>query len=83
MKTAIIYDQFGEKDIEFYVIEGDYSRLDKVYINSYEGDEDLQGELYHLMFNEEGDQILKKASKEEFCKAISKGAKLIVCGFIA
>lgn len=33
MKTIIIYDQCGEKPIEFYVYNGDCCELDGHYIN--------------------------------------------------
>ena len=38
-KTIFIYDQCGQAEVKFFVLEGDYTELDGVYINSTEGEE--------------------------------------------
>lgn len=45
MNTIIIYDQCGEKPLQFYSVEGDYSKFNNIYINRAAEDEDLQPEL--------------------------------------
>ena len=39
MKTIVIWDDYAAGPIRFFVLEGDYSHLDRVYINSTDDDE--------------------------------------------
>ncbi len=45
MKTIIIWDSIGEEDIKFYVVEGDHTELNNVYVNSTKHDNYSEEEL--------------------------------------
>ena len=46
MKTIFIYDQCCQEDIKFFILDGDYSHLDKIYINeSSDTEEEEQKQL--------------------------------------
>lgn len=78
MNTIIIWDECGQCPITFIVVEGDYSHLDRIYINACEVDSD---ELYTLMYDEFED--LKQTRLDTFpIEAVTKDTKIIVCGFI-
>ncbi len=73
MKTIVIYDQL-EADVQFIVLNGDYSHLNGVYINSIKegatkkeqkAHEKLQDELTNLIYEEDGGD-LKVTLLEEF-----------------
>jgi hypothetical protein len=79
MKTVIIYDDVCSNPIQFFVVDGDYSHLNLVYINQTE-DESLLDQLNAILFDE------KWNYKVEFLDAfpveeVINGAKVIVCGF--
>lgn len=76
MNTIIIYDQCGEADITFYIVEGDKSHLNKIYINACDQDEALQDELYEL--------IQKYTAIKDFpIYQIGRETRVIVAGFLA
>lgn len=52
MKTVFIYDQFSEDSLKFFELDGDYSHLDRTYINA-DGDEDNIDELNKILFNQD------------------------------
>jgi len=79
MKTIIIYDQCGEHAIQFFVVDGDYSHLNNVYINNTE-DQAKTDELSDLLYGEDG-RIQLKAYKKFPIKAAKEGANVIVAGF--
>ena len=81
MKTVLIYDQCGQEPIKFYVLEGNYSHLDGVYINEADSQEHLQDELSNLMYTEKGRVI----PMEHGCfptHEVKNGAPVIVAGFL-
>ena len=84
MKTIFIYDQCGVVPVSFFVIEGDYSHLDKVYINNFNHDPVLTNELCTLIYGEDGiDQCVDFLDKFPTdilttCQEIS----VVVVGFI-
>lgn len=61
MQTIMIFDQCGEAEIKFFVLEGDYNHLNGVYINtdssSEQDDEEYEkkkDELYSLLYTHDG-----------------------------
>lgn len=80
-KTVLIYDQCGLEPIKFYVLEGDYTHLNHVYINGSEDDEAKADELSSLMYGKDG-QVKLKAKKGFPYKAVKAGAAVIVAGFL-
>ncbi len=78
MHTIIIYDQFGEDDIQFNVLEGDYSHLDRVFVNSTHEKAD---ELYELIFDFDGNYKVEKLPKFPL-ELVTPDTKVIVAGFI-
>ncbi len=79
-KTVMIFDQCGQEPIEFYVLDGDYTHLDGVYINSTATKPKLDRELTKLMYDTEGKRKMKHLLTFPH-KAVVNGAKVIVCGF--
>jgi len=53
MKTIFIYDQL-DADIQFFVKEGNYSHLDKLYLNCYTNDVKLDEELSDMLYDDNG-----------------------------
>lgn len=53
MKTILIYDEL-DGELKFRVVDGDYSHLDRQYINDANTDEKTTAELTGLMFYPEG-----------------------------
>ena len=74
MKTVIIFDSCGEEDLKFYIVDGDWSILDKFYV----GCTSPTVEQEKLMV-----QLLEKESyvKEFPVEAVKEGAKVIVHGY--
>lgn len=57
MKTIVIWDQMGAEPIQFFILEGNKSHLDNVYLNAYSDDfkqNDLIQELDSLVYGEDG-----------------------------
>ena len=71
-----MFDRFGEGEILFFELEGDYSRFEGVLINSVENQE-LQKELTSLVFDEEGGIKLKS-----FSRPTRDWDVFVRCGFI-
>lgn len=82
MRTVIIWDSCGEKEVQFLVVEGDKSHLDGVYINSSRTSQDDETELLGLVFDE---GRFRKMSDEfplrEFSVSLSN-IKVIIAGMI-
>lgn len=79
MRTLFIYDQVLEQPIKFFVLDGDYSRLDRVYMNHAEGDGELMEELHHLIYDEDGQELV---TMSEIFPYDEKFDTVVVCGFI-
>lgn len=52
-KTVMVYDQVGYEKIKFLVLNGDYSHLDRVYVNY--SPERLSNELCNLIYDQQGE----------------------------
>lgn len=80
MKTAIVYFEVPEY-VRYFVVDGDYSHLHEVYVNSVNSDEKLQQELNDLVYGSDGYVQLKMLTVQEFAQHIREGAVLIEAGF--
>jgi len=80
MKSAIIYGEY--EYISYFIIEQDMSRFEGVYGNSMSSPQELQEELFEIMFNAEGYFKHPKVTIKELETAIREGAILVECGFI-
>lgn len=83
-KTVIIWDQLMEEPLSFIVLDGDYSKFDRIYINaSAETSEEqtLIDELCDFMYTKNGER--KHETTVNFpVAAVAAGAKVIVAGFL-
>ena len=87
MQTVIIWDELAG-DLDFFVVDGDRSHLNDVYINQFEHEsldadtlEKYQDELNELLYTDAGAK--KLIPKDEFpVEAVKQGAKVIVAGFL-
>jgi len=84
MKTIFIYDQCCLEPIKYFILNGNYSHLDKIYINEVsdtEEDELKQEELNELLFNSDtGD--LKAILLDDFpISEITSDTVVISVGF--
>ena len=81
MKTIMIYDQCGVAPIQFFILDGDYSHLDNIFINEAADNTDLQDELGSLVYDDNGKTKLKVYKKFPLKTAAKPGTKVIVAGF--
>lgn len=80
MKTAVIF--WTQEDLKLFVISGDLSKFQDVFINSSDCSPDLSRELVSIFWDDEGNDLVEPCSREEFAEAIRQGSLLITCGFI-
>jgi len=81
MKTVVIYNQVSE-GLGFFIVDGDQSKFDGIYINEAGADNTLQDELSDLLLLDEEpyykhDLLLKFPTQE-----VKDGAIVIICGFL-
>jgi len=84
MKTIFIYDQCCQEDIKFFVLDGDYSHLDKIYINESsdtEEEEQKQDELNALLFDPDNGQFKLLLIDSFPIDEINKDNIIITVGF--
>ena len=82
MITIFIYDTLGEDQISFFTIEGNYSHLHGTYLNKVTEnaqEEKNQKELYELIFDEDGQYIVKL--QYDFPIVVGD-YDVITCGFL-
>ena len=53
MKTLFLFDQCGEEEPKFFELEGDFSHLNQVYVNSLDKQSE-QEELTNILYTEAG-----------------------------
>lgn len=80
-QTVIIWDELNA-DLVFFVVDGDYTKLNKVYINTADGDEKLMDELNELIYVQESGKFANEELNEFPVNAVLNGAKVIVAGFL-
>ena len=88
MKTIVIWDMCGQEPIKYFIADGDLSRLNGLYINTYtektpEGrkKEKLLTELSKLTYDKEGN-FLQTLLSDFPVQAVKDGALVIVAGFL-
>lgn len=80
-QTVVIWDQCGQTELQFAVIDRDVSHLKGIYINSVGTDPALQDELNNLFYADDGTCEIDLV--EEFpVEAVKAGAIVIVAGFL-
>jgi len=82
MKTIVIWDQCGQEPIKFFILKGDKTHLDGIYINNAEQDPELQEELTDMVFDESGNTIMKMYKKFPMQTVRRPDTKVITCGFL-
>lgn len=93
-KTVVIYDQL-DADVKFAVLDGDYSHLNGVYINSCVPDTDAENyaeleaalekkneELSNLFYYPDTGKDKLELLEEFPTQAVRDGAIVIVAGFL-
>ena len=84
IKTLMIFDQCGQAPIKFYVLNGDYSHLDGIYVNHSQQDQKLVEELANLLYDAEtGEELLESLDHFPYGAVSREHAKVIVAGFLA
>lgn len=78
-KTVIIFDQCGELPIQFFVVEGDFRVVDRIYLNTDNDAPEAEATLNELMEKE----LTRDKALDEFpTTAVLEGAFVVVCGFV-
>lgn len=80
MNTIVIWDII-EDAIRFFNLEGDFTHLNGVYINSAQ-DQEKQDELNLIVYNEEGNHRVHMQQDFPYQCFEPGKTKVIVCGFI-
>jgi hypothetical protein len=81
IKTIVIWDQIGQDDIKFAILDGDYSELDGVYINNSLQEPDDVNRLSDLIYDDSGREIAAFVDKFPV-ELVKEGAVVIVAGFL-
>lgn len=80
MKTVFIYDQM-EANLEFFTVDGDYSRFDGAYVNSMNTPDELARELSAFLYDGKGTRL--HATVDKFpVEDVRNGAQVVVIGFL-
>jgi hypothetical protein len=79
VKTIVIWDEL-EANLEFFVVDGDVSHLDGVYINHAGAKPELIDELSDLVYDQEGNPLVEFLV--EFPTDIKNNFKVITAGFL-
>ncbi len=83
MNTIIIYDQCGMEALQFFVIDGDYSKYDGIYVNKWVSDDEVIMQEYNEMINELQLILDRLQPLDKFpTENVTKDTKVIICGFI-
>lgn len=82
MKTIIIWDE-GNCELKFFLLDGDHSKFNEIYINAAGVDIELESELTALIFTEEGSLLIEPLPSFPDLKLLDPfTTKVIVAGFI-
>lgn len=80
MKTVVVWDQCGQDQVKYAVLDGDYTHLHGVFINDAEGDPEKEDELSAIFYTEDGednaelqDDFPIDVVKNEECAVITAG----------
>jgi hypothetical protein len=80
-KTVVIWDQIGQDDIKFAILDGDYSELDGVYINDAHQEQEDVDRLSDLIYDDNCKEIATFVDKFPV-DLVKAGAVVIVAGFL-
>jgi hypothetical protein len=85
IKTAVIFNTYEE--LVFFVVDGDWTRFQDVYINSIndcniENYEGLQAELQQLVYDHEGTYKIQPVENIVFAQELRDGALIVECGLM-
>ncbi|MBB3004417.1 hypothetical protein FHX57_006799 [Paraburkholderia tropica] len=81
MQTVLIWDECGQNDIRFVVLDDDYSELNGIYVNNSLQESEDQDRVNDLIYDDEG--RYKVEFLVEFpVEAVKAGAIVIVAGFL-
>ena len=81
-RTAIIWNDGDDAGLRYFVLDGDLTKFQGVYINGLD-DREVQAELSAVMYNQDSWGIgHTDFNLESFSRAIADGATLIECGFL-
>lgn len=81
MKTVIIFDQCGQDDLKFRVVEGDYEHLNGKYGNTVDISDEETDEINKLVFDQEG-YLFEDFTTEFPTEAVRQGASVVIIGFV-
>lgn len=79
MKTVLIYDQCGESELMFAVVNGDWSKFNNVYVNSMSN---LSTELCDMLFPDGGEELYINLQDNFPIDAVRSGANVVIIGFL-
>lgn len=77
-QTIVIWDEV-EASLKFFKLQGDYSHLDRVYVNS-DAPEEKIAELLELVYDENLEKFIVDIH-ENFDFEVNSDVKVIVAGF--
>lgn len=81
-KTVIIWDELNA-DLFFFVIDGDQTKFNEVYINAVTDEEELLDELNTLIYKDDNSGQFAHEPLDFFpVEAVRDGAAVIVAGFL-
>lgn len=83
-RTVLIYNMY-DLGLKFYVVDGDWSRFEGVYINEFSNDKDrqnLQSEFCDLMYDRESGEDHFTALDKFPVEAVREGASVVITGFL-
>lgn len=77
MKTVLIFDECGQSQIQFAVVDGDWTEFNHVYVNTYESTK--SDELCAKLYDDFGNFLLDL--QDDFpTQAVIDGAPVVVVG---
>jgi folate-dependent tRNA-U54 methylase TrmFO/GidA len=80
MRTVIIWEEFGERALCWFVVDGDKSHLDRAYINCTLTPERIADELNALVYSDDGDVLVEFIN--DFNEMPRDDVKIIACGIL-
>jgi hypothetical protein len=81
--TVFIFDQCGQEAISYFVKDGDFSRMNGMYINACGNDENLESELLSMLYLDDGSENPETVLTDEFpVQEVSGETLVIVVGFL-
>jgi len=86
MKTIVIWDTCCESNIQFFILDGDYSHLNGLYLNTSPDDKEMEAaldELNELVYGEpDGEYPIVQMLIEFPPMSADENYKVIVAGFL-